>query len=255
MSDAWTVEPILRGTGWSSTCTLLTGRDARGIVDTGLSIQEGELVAALRARGVAPGDVDFVINTHLHLDHCSNNCIFPRARIYLSEAEWRWTDAFYSAIFATRTPEQAALPFYPELPSHNLPLKTIRNVARMVKLFWTRERVGEERFHWLETSALPGGLTVLQTPGHTPHHISLRVAGPVPVLIAGDAVLAEDAAARVRTMIPHNRVQFLATRQALLDQGGVIVPGHGAMFTAHPEPGATSIPRAATQPNARTSRS
>jgi glyoxylase-like metal-dependent hydrolase (beta-lactamase superfamily II) len=102
----------------------------------------------------------------------------------------------------------------------------------MARLFWRRDRLGpEERFRWIEATTLPTGLEIVPTPGHTPFHISIRVAAPTPTIIAGDAVLAEDPEARVRTMIPHSRAQFLATRGALLGRGERIVPGHGCAFT------------------------
>jgi len=75
---------------------------------------------------------------------------------------------------------------------------------------------------------------MLPTPGHTPHHLSIRVEAPEPVIVAGDAVLAEDADAKVKTMIPFSRAQFAATRQALIDRGGTIVPGHGPVFQPRP---------------------
>ena len=232
MSAQWIVEPLLEGSAYSSTCTLLTSRAHRVVVDSGLSLEERALVQALHGRGLEPGDIDMVINTHLHVDHCGNNAVFPRALFFMSLDEWRWTDAFYTALFASRTPERAALEFYPELLSYGLKTRTIRNVARMARLFWRRERLGpEERFRWIETTDLPAGLEIVPTPGHTPFHVSIRVAAPTPTIIAGDAVLAEDPAARVRTMIPHSRAQFLATRDALIGRGHRIVPGHGRAFT------------------------
>jgi N-acyl homoserine lactone hydrolase len=241
MSNDWTVEVLLEGTFYSSTCSLLTNRDRRIVIDTGLSIQEDALLDALGKRQLAPGDIDIVINTHLHVDHCGNNAVFPRAAIYMCQAEWHWTRAFYAALFASRTPERVAPDFYPEMPSHGLKTRTIRNVARMARLFWDPARLGEEKqFRWLETSPLPEGLEMLPTPGHTPHHLSIRVASPTPVIIAGDAVLAEDAEAKVKTMIPYSRAQFAATRQVLLDRGDRIVPGHGPAFLPRPV-GASSV--------------
>jgi glyoxylase-like metal-dependent hydrolase (beta-lactamase superfamily II) len=231
MSAQWIVEPLLEGSAYSSTCTLLTSRARRVVVDSGLSLEEGALVRALHSRGLEPDDIDTVINTHLHVDHCGNNSAFRRALFFMSRDEWRWTDAFYTALFASRTPERAAPEFYPELASYGLKTRTIRNVARMVRMFWRRERLGpEERFRWIETTTLPEGLEIVPTPGHTPFHISIRVAAPTPTIIAGDAVLAEDPDARVRTMIPHSRALFLATREALLATGDRIVPGHGRAF-------------------------
>lgn len=232
MSTEWIVEPLLEGTTYSSSCTLLTSGACRIVVDSGLSSEESALRAALDLRGLDPGDVYGVINTHLHVDHCGNNAIFPRALIFMSFDEWRWTDGFYRAIFNSDTPEHAATEFYSELASYDLEPRIIRNVARMVRLFWSHERLGsEDRFRWIETSALPDGLEIVRTPGHTPFHVSISVPASTPTLIAGDAVLAEDPDAKVRTMIPYSRDQFLATRQALLGRGGRIVPGHGPIFT------------------------
>ncbi len=232
MSDTWTVDILLEGTGYSSTCTLLRNRTHRVLVDTGLSIQHGELLRALRRLGLEPNDIDLVINTHLHVDHCGNNAMFSRAGIAMSKVEWAWTDAFYTALFNTRTPEQIAPEFYPEFASYDIKTRTIRNVARMAKMFWKREHLGaDDQIQWLETSNLPSGLEILQSPGHTPHHISIRVDAERPLLIAGDAVLAEDIDAQIRTMIPYSRRLFAETRDALLRAGGTIVPGHGPAFT------------------------
>jgi glyoxylase-like metal-dependent hydrolase (beta-lactamase superfamily II) len=38
------------------------------------------LVEALKASNLAVGDVSYVINTHLHLDHCGCNDLFENAR-------------------------------------------------------------------------------------------------------------------------------------------------------------------------------
>lgn len=45
----------------------------KGIRQWNLEWPEGALLANLAAQGVAPQDVDIVINTHLHADHCSGN--------------------------------------------------------------------------------------------------------------------------------------------------------------------------------------
>jgi len=59
---------------------------------------EAKLLGALTAAGVAPDDIDIVINTHLHFDHCGWNTqrqgghivpTFPKAKYYVQEGEWR----------------------------------------------------------------------------------------------------------------------------------------------------------------------
>jgi glyoxylase-like metal-dependent hydrolase (beta-lactamase superfamily II) len=230
MAESWRVDVLLEGNFYSSSCTLVTNDRHRVIVDTGLSIQEAALVGALADRHLAPADIDFVINTHLHLDHCGNNIIFDRATVCMSQCEWNWTREFYEALFSSRTPERIAPQFYPEVESYGLSTRRIRNVARMARMFWHQDRVGRPaQFCWLESATLPDGLEVIPTSGHTPHHISIRVDG-AETIVAGDAVLAENADAKVKTMIPFSRGQFASVRQALIDRGERIVPGHGPSF-------------------------
>lgn len=231
MSEGWTVDTLLEGSAYSSSCTLIRCRTQRVLIDTGLSLQERHLVRALRARGLDPADIDLVINTHLHVDHCGNNAVFPRALIFMSREEWCWMSSFYAALFASRTPEHVVADFYPEAGSYRLPTRIIRNVTGMARRLWNPARLGtDSHLRWLETHALPDGLEPIATPGHTPHHVSVRVAADSPAVIAGDAVLAADIEARVHTMIPHSRAQALASREALISRGEPIVPGHGAMF-------------------------
>lgn len=60
--------------------------------------QPARLLEDLRAAGVAPEQIDIVINTHLHFDHCGWNTVrrdgkllptFPNATYYVQEGEWR----------------------------------------------------------------------------------------------------------------------------------------------------------------------
>ncbi|MFZ1008663.1 MAG: MBL fold metallo-hydrolase [Candidatus Sulfotelmatobacter sp.] len=62
--------------------------------------QPAKLLTSLAAEGIAPDDIDIVINTHLHFDHCGWNTVrdkngkivptFPRAKYYAPEGEWQY---------------------------------------------------------------------------------------------------------------------------------------------------------------------
>ncbi len=82
----------------------------RVLVDTGMGDRWSEkevrmyridrsttLLDGLRARGLAPEDIDVVVNTHLHFDHSGGNTrladgvlvpTFPRARYVVQRGEW-----------------------------------------------------------------------------------------------------------------------------------------------------------------------
>lgn len=60
--------------------------------------QPALLLENLSAIGIAPEDIDVVINTHLHFDHCGWNTVrkggkvvatFPKAQYYAQEGEWQ----------------------------------------------------------------------------------------------------------------------------------------------------------------------
>ncbi|MGA9306001.1 MAG: MBL fold metallo-hydrolase [Candidatus Sulfotelmatobacter sp.] len=77
--------------------------------------QPAKLLANLSGAGVAPDDIDIVINTHLHFDHCGWNTVrgkygkivptFPRAKYYAPEGEWQ---------YARRPSERDAISYIPE---------------------------------------------------------------------------------------------------------------------------------------------
>lgn len=60
--------------------------------------QPAKLLEALGRSGLAPEDIDIVINSHLHFDHCGWNTVrrngkvvatFPRATYYVQDGEWK----------------------------------------------------------------------------------------------------------------------------------------------------------------------
>jgi glyoxylase-like metal-dependent hydrolase (beta-lactamase superfamily II) len=93
------------------TCMLVRSRGKTILIDTGYGTKlgpkeldfwklwrgNGGLVEDLARVGVAPEDVDFVVNTHLHGDHCGGNtrwegdlpvAVFPNATYYVQRLEW-----------------------------------------------------------------------------------------------------------------------------------------------------------------------
>jgi N-acyl homoserine lactone hydrolase len=118
---------------------------------------EDEIGPQLRARGLDPGDVRWVVLTHLHTDHAGGLAHFPNSEIVISHEEFEYAKG-----------RRGRLRGYPNR-------------------HWP---------DWLDPTliAAPDALTAAgdvrlePTPGHTPGHISVTVeTGDAFVILAGDA--------------------------------------------------------------------
>ena len=151
-------------------CLLVETGDALVLIDTGAGNKESEkfrdiyglqndgsptrLEDALRDAGFEPDDVDYVIDTHLHFDHAGGNTYedpdgrirlaFPRATYVVQGGEWSYAHLDNERIRASYLP-------------HNFDPVDAEDRFRLVEG---------------ETELLPG-VTLLPTPGHTPHHQSV----------------------------------------------------------------------------------
>ncbi len=64
-----------------SSVTLILAQSKKIVVDTGLVDEAGQILRRLAEVGLSPEEVDLVINTHDHPDHCGNNRLFTRAQV------------------------------------------------------------------------------------------------------------------------------------------------------------------------------
>jgi len=137
---------------------------------TNFQASAGKLAANLKTLGIEPEDITKVVFTHAHPDHSGatatsdGKVLYPNAEYFVSEAEWRfWTDK----AFDSRTP--AAL--------HGFARGAQRDLFA-VKDRLTIVRPGQE---------IVPGMQVVDTPGHTPGHVSIELAGDGNLLVTGDA--------------------------------------------------------------------
>ncbi len=112
--------------------------------------QPAKLLDSFVRAGISPDDINIVINTHLHFDHCGWNTIrdqsgkivptFPHAKYYAPQGEWE---------YAQRPSERDAISYIPE--NYNPLLAS----GQMTLL-----KGGEE---------IVPGISVKTFPGHTAH--------------------------------------------------------------------------------------
>jgi glyoxylase-like metal-dependent hydrolase (beta-lactamase superfamily II) len=166
-------------------CLLLESDGKTILIETGVGdkdrkgwaaspLAEGNLLSDLAAQGLRPEDVDIVVNTHLHADHCGWNTrflsadrasqdeklvpTFPRARYFIQRGEWE----------AARHPNERTRATY--LAENLTPLEE-RGLLELVEG---------------ETTVTPE-VTIIPSPGHTEHHASVVItSGDEVALYVGD---------------------------------------------------------------------
>jgi N-acyl homoserine lactone hydrolase len=159
--------------GW----TFLLERDGKKyLIDTGIGqpaatvrkrfafvIEPGEdTLGLLQGVGVAPEEIEGVILTHLHWDHCSNVHFFPNAKFYVSRRGW------HDVVEAPRHP---AL-----FPARSFPpaaYEYMRNSGRLVLLDDEDEPLADIRTFWIG--------------GHTPCCQAVKV-----LCAGGQAIITSD---------------------------------------------------------------
>ena len=141
-----------------STNSLLTVGNQNILVDTGPSSRRTVLYKALASNNLTPDDIDIVILTHMHWDHCQNTDLFRNARILLNPTEMDYA----------RNPNRH---------DHTV----ARYMADMI------DKMKVELVS--EGDTVVEGVSIIDTPGHTKGHISVLVSlGEEKILLAGDAM-------------------------------------------------------------------
>jgi glyoxylase-like metal-dependent hydrolase (beta-lactamase superfamily II) len=174
----------------------------RGVTDTA-----GKLVAVLESMGLTSASITKVLVTHAHPDHLwgvsgDAGVTFANAAYLVSSAEWHhWTnpDVAISLPAVLRASQQA---------SDRVVLGAQKHLARI-----------KDKLRLVEPEhEIAAGVRVVGTPGHTPGHISVDVAG---LFITGDALTHPRISFEHpswRVPVDHDQDQGVTTRQRLLDR-------------------------------------
>jgi len=187
------------------------------VLDTGFDLDIAEKrkrqivrhpAEGLKTIGVDPADVEDVIISHMHYDHCGNHSLFPKARYHLQEGEMQYCTGHYMCHNVMRYPFEA------------------EDVVAMVRRLYA----GKVQFHD-GTQELAPGLSVHHIGGHT---MGLQVARVWTK--RGWVVLASDASHLYANMeqgrpfpVVFNVGDMLEGHkklQRLADSPNHVVPGH-----------------------------
>jgi glyoxylase-like metal-dependent hydrolase (beta-lactamase superfamily II) len=129
----------------------------------------GEYLKRLAAAGTQPADVDYVMCTHMHSDHVGWNTrlhngrwvpTFPNAKYIMSAKEWAYWEGVHK-----QTPQN-------QIADSVIPILESGQAVLVANDYAINDTV------WFES-----------TPGHTPDHVSVRLAsGGAQAVITGDMI-------------------------------------------------------------------
>jgi glyoxylase-like metal-dependent hydrolase (beta-lactamase superfamily II) len=193
---------------------LIVNPDGLTLIDTGLPGSHKKILHYLSERGYGERDLIRIILTHSDLDHVGGAAALKRAsgaRVFASEVE---AEAIRKGI-----PSR-------QIRSAKLGRRLLRGI---LQLLIRTKPVDVDEFI-AEGSSFPvlGGLLVLDTPGHTPGHVSL-FSPTEGILFCGDSIVSRDG--NLVGSIPMNtwdevKAQASVRKQAALHPR-IVCSGHG----------------------------
>ena len=190
--------------------TVIRNQSAVILVDAGTGPRHqptaGKFVDNLKAAGIEPAAVTQVVLTHGHPDHlwgildANENPIYPNASYVVSAVEWNvWAD-----------PD--VMRNMPTVLANDRIVNGAKNHFARIKDKVRMVRHGDE---------IVSGVRVIDTPGHTPGHMSVELEGGDGLLVLGDAlthIAISFQHPSWRVPVDHEPDRAISTRLRLLDR-------------------------------------
>lgn len=188
--------------GYSSSTLVTTDDGMKALVDCATYADRVQFFDALRERNLGPEDIDMLVLTHLHFDHCINARFFTSARVFVARTEYefaKWSSRQkpYGDPYTVDDPDGLLRGLQTE------PLEAETKIAPDVQLIFT--------------------------PGHTPGSMSVLIDTS-----EGRVAIASDSAKSISELITRqvypsaacDQEQAARSIDRLLASADIIIPGH-----------------------------
>lgn len=215
------------------------------LFDTGYIYDKRNLLQSLESMKVSPEEIDYIILSHWHLDHCGNITCFPNAKIIISNE---------SIIKMER-----AVSIVKESMSHNDPIdfiasylkienekekdldesdsspRRLRAFANMVYrnyIDWDEilNRFDKNQVQLVDKSISIGNLEIFKVSAHTKGDLILNIKS-LNVLLIGDIIpYWQDRL--IYPMLTEDRESLKYFLETLSENDALVIPGHGEAFSS-----------------------
>lgn len=186
--------------GWCNVI-LIESEGETLLFDTGSHGDRALLLKELEKRDLRPPDIDCVIISHLHFDHCLNADLFKGSRLLMSEDAIRYA--------CSDRPDAVGDTFVPR--------------AHAERLAERAELIGDGEL-------ITGEVEAMALPGHTPGLMGLFLRGEG-IALASDSV--KNAWEFVRmdpTACFHSKEEAIRSMRRIAERARVVIPGHDRAF-------------------------
>jgi glyoxylase-like metal-dependent hydrolase (beta-lactamase superfamily II) len=171
--------------------------DGETMVDVGPIGRRPLLEKAFDQSDADPADVEDVLLTHVHFDHCDNIDLFPNATIHVYEEEMQRLE---EGDRDWATPPQGTTLFE--------------------DFDVNRFDVGDE----------VAGMEAVSAPGHTEHHVAFVLEDDMTYGFTGDAVKNTRELSTMDPMVLYDKDAAVDTLERMRDRLDFVVPGHDTPF-------------------------
>jgi N-acyl homoserine lactone hydrolase len=186
--------------GWCNVVLIESGDEVL-IYDTGSHGDRALLLKELEKRGLKPSDVDCVVISHLHFDHCLNADIFKGSRLLISRGSMDYA--------CSDRPEAVGDTFVPRAHSEKL--------AERAEAVEDGDMITEE-------------VKAIELSGHTPGLMGLLLEGEGIILASDSVKNAWEFVRRRPTACFHSEEEGIKSMEKIAGMAKIVVPGHDRAF-------------------------
>ena len=186
--------------GWSSVSLIKSG-NTNVLIDTGPASRRKLLIDTLADKNLDPSDIDIVILTHMHWDHCQNTDLFTSSSIVIH--------------------------------SHEIDYMKNPTSGDLMAASYLTDMMGKLNLNPVnDGDVITDGIQVMSTPGHTKGHMSVLIESHDGLkTIAGDAL--PDGGTIVRGL-PYNifwdENDARDSLEKMIAKSDIFYPGHDTPF-------------------------